>query len=138
IESEHREPDVIEAAGEQVRPRLLGHRETAGHDHAAAVGSGVEPGCALGAAAGKAHLLPGPGRDSGAGQPLPFCHLDFLRSQEDAYEQAHRGTGPHVVTETGEIWLPRGASCSPAASTGPWACVSDRCRATATAGAASG
>ena len=60
VESEHREPGVIEAAGEQVRARLLGHRETAGHDHAAAVGSGIEPGGALGAAAGKAHLLPGP------------------------------------------------------------------------------
>src|SRR6516164_10404516 len=27
-----------------------------------------------------------------------------LRSQGDVYGQAHRGTGPRVVTETGEIW----------------------------------
>src|SRR5579863_508484 len=48
---------------------------------------------------------------AGAGKRLPgrpataVLSSGYLRSGGDVYRQAHRGTGPRVVTETGEIWL---------------------------------
>src|SRR5258706_10286976 len=57
VEGENGEPGVVEPLGEQVGRRLLRHRQTAGHDHAAAVGSRVVPGGALGVAASEVNLL---------------------------------------------------------------------------------
>ncbi|KPI06093.1 hypothetical protein OK006_6522 [Actinobacteria bacterium OK006] len=44
VEGQDRETGVVESRGEQVRGRLLRHRGSAGHDHAAAVGPRIVPG----------------------------------------------------------------------------------------------
>ena len=58
VEGQDAEPGLGEPPGEQVGSRLLGHREAAGHDHAAAVGPRVVPGRALGVAAREPDFLP--------------------------------------------------------------------------------
>jgi hypothetical protein len=49
VEGQDSEPGLVESLREQVGARLLGHRASAGHDHAGAVGSWIVPGGALGA-----------------------------------------------------------------------------------------
>src|SRR6516225_9289629 len=58
IEGQDAEPGLVEPPGEPVGARLLGHREAAGHDHAAAVGPWIVPGGALGFAADEPDSLP--------------------------------------------------------------------------------
>jgi hypothetical protein len=127
VDGEDGEPGVVESLREQVGARFLGHRATAGHDHARAVDPWVVPRSAVRISAEEVNLLPLSGHPGGLG-PAEAVGAGAGGHGEDGMDGRVLGHHPKVDARVG-VRRTRGATRRGRShSVGRWGGVAARAR----------